>query len=241
MNDGSNLLQAKGLTMRFGGVIAVDNVDFAVRYGELRCLIGPNGAGKSTFFKMLSGQLKPTSGDVLLKGNSIVGLPTARIASLGVGIKTQVPSVFDGMTVRESVHLAAGRTLTSLLARKRATETLERMRIAHLEKRVVGELAHGQRQIVELAMVVAPQPDLILLDEPAAGMTGDEVAHLANVIVDLARSGAVIVVEHDMKFIRRIAKVVTVFSQGKVLSEGPVADVLADQRVRDVYLGREAT
>jgi branched-chain amino acid transport system ATP-binding protein len=241
MNEGSNLLQAKGLTMRFGGVVAVDNVDFAVRYGELRCLIGPNGAGKSTFFKMLSGQLKPTSGDVLLKGNSIVGLPTARIASLGVGIKTQVPSVFDGMTVRESVHLAAGRTLTSLLARKRTTETLERMRIAHLEKRLVGELAHGQRQIVELAMVVAPQPDLILLDEPAAGMTGDEVAHLASVIVDLACSSAVIVVEHDMKFIRRIAKVVTVFSQGKVLSEGPAADVLADQRVRDVYLGREAS
>jgi len=241
MNDGGNLLQAKGLTKRFGGVVAVDNVDFAVRYGELRCLIGPNGAGKSTFFKMLSGQLKPTSGDVLLKGNSIVGLPTARIASLGVGIKTQVPSVFDGMTVRESVYLAAGRTLTSLLARKRTTETLEQMRISHLAKRLVGELAHGQRQIVELAMVVAPQPDLILLDEPAAGMTGDEVSHLANVIIDLARSGAVIVVEHDMKFIRRIAKVVTVFSQGKVLSEGPAADVLADQRVRDVYLGREAS
>lgn len=238
MNDGSHVMQAKGLTMRFGGVVAVDNVDFAVRYGELRCLIGPNGAGKSTFFKMLSGQLKPTAGDVLLKGSSIVGLPTARIASLGVGIKTQVPSVFDGMTVRESVHLAAGRTLTSSLARKRTTETLERMRIAHLENRFVGELAHGQRQIVELSMVVAPQPELILLDEPAAGMTGDEVAHLADVIVDLARSGAVIVVEHDMKFIRRIAKVVTVFSEGRVLSEGPVADVLADQRVRDVYLGR---
>lgn len=241
MSDGGNLLQAKGLTMRFGGVVAVDNVDFAVRYGELRCLIGPNGAGKSTFFKMLSGQLKPTSGDVLIRGSSIVGLPAARIARLGVGIKTQVPSVFDGMTVRQSVFLAAGRALPPQLAGKRTAETLECMRIAHLEKRTVGELAHGQRQIVELAMVVAPQPDLILLDEPAAGMTGDEVAHLANVIVDLARSSAVIVVEHDMKFIRRIAKVVTVFSQGRVLSEGPAADVLADQRVRDVYLGRAAS
>lgn len=240
MSD-SNLLVAKSLTMRFGGVVAVDNVDFTVRYGELRCLIGPNGAGKSTFFKMLSGQLRPSSGDVVLKGKSIVGLPAARIASYGVGIKTQVPSVFDGMTVGDSVLLAAGRTLTTMLARKRATETLERMRIPHLEKRMVGELAHGQRQIVELAMVVAPQPDLILLDEPAAGMTGDEVVHLANVIVDLAQFGSVIVVEHDMKFIRRIAKVVTVFSQGKVLAEGPVADVLADQRVRDVYLGRQTT
>jgi branched-chain amino acid transport system ATP-binding protein len=241
MNDSGNLLQASGLTMRFGGVVAVDHVDFTLRYGELRCLIGPNGAGKSTFFKMLSGQLKPTSGKVLLKGRSIAGMPAARIASLGVGIKTQVPSVFDGMTVGDSVYLAAGRTLTALLARKRSAETLERLRIAHLEKRIVGELSHGQRQIVELAMVVAPQPDLILLDEPAAGMTGDEVTHLANVIVDLAYSNSVIVVEHDMKFIRRIAKVVTVFSQGKVLAEGPAAEVLADQRVRDVYLGREAS
>ena len=239
MTGTGDILQAKGLTMRYGGVVAVDKVDFTIRHGELRCLIGPNGAGKSTFFKMLSGQIRPSSGEVLFKGRSIVGLPTARIASLGVGIKTQVPSVFDGLTVRSGVLLAASRVLPPVLARERLDQTLERMRIAHLRNRVVGELAHGQRQIVELAMVIAPQPDLILLDEPAAGMTGDEVSHLADVIVDFARSGSVIVVEHDMQFIRSIAKTVTVFNQGRILAEGPAIDVLSDERVRDAYLGRE--
>jgi ABC-type uncharacterized transport system ATPase subunit len=157
-----------------------------------------------------------------------------------MGIKTQVPSVFDGMTVYQSVLLAAGRVLTPSLSRKRTDEALDRMRIANLAERRVGELAHGQRQLVEIAMVVAPQPDLILLDEPAAGMTGDEASHLADVIVDLARSSSVIVVEHDMKFIRRIAKIITVFCRGKVLSEGPAAEVLSDERVKDVYLGRRA-
>lgn len=239
--DTDKLIVASGLSMRFGGVVAVDDVDFSLGYGELRCLIGPNGAGKSTFFKMLSGQLRPSSGDVRLKGTSIVGLPAARIAALGMGIKTQIPSVFDGLTVRQGVLLAAGRVLPPALARKRTSETLERMRIAHLAERSVGELAHGQRQLVEIAMVVAPQPDLILLDEPAAGMTGEETSHLADTIVELSRSSSVIVVEHDMKFIRRIARIITVFCRGKVLAEGPAADVLEDERVRDVYLGKRVS
>ncbi|MDQ0394334.1 ABC transporter ATP-binding protein [Labrys monachus] len=234
------LIEARNLTMRFGGVTAVDGVDLSVRYGELRCLIGPNGAGKSTFFKMLSGQLRPSSGDVLLKGRSIVGMPASRIARLGLGLKTQVPSVFAGLSVGKGVGLAAGRTLPPSLARQRAAATLERMGIAHLRDRLVGELAHGQRQLVELAMVVAPQPDLVLLDEPAAGMTGEEVERLADLVVELTRSGAVIIVEHDMQFIQRIARIVTVFNRGKVLVEGPADAVLSDARVRDVYLGREA-
>jgi ABC-type uncharacterized transport system ATPase subunit len=234
------LLEASGLTMRFGGVVAVDNVDFKLRYGELRCLIGPNGAGKSTFFKMLCGQLKPSAGDVRLKGRSLVGLPAARIARLGMGIKTQVPSVFDGLTVEESVQLAADRVLPPRLARERTKATLERIGIADLRSRLVGKLAHGQRQLVELAMVIAPEPDLIILDEPAAGMTGDEVGQLGDLVVELARSSSVIVVEHDMQFIRRIARTVTVFNRGRVLVEGPAESVMEDQRVRDVYLGKDA-
>jgi branched-chain amino acid transport system ATP-binding protein len=234
------LLEATGLTMRFGGVVAVDNVDFKLRYGELRCLIGPNGAGKSTFFKMLSGQLKPSSGDVRLKGQSLVGLPASRIARLGMGIKTQVPSVFDGLTVEESVQLSADRVLPPRLARERMKATLERIGIGDLRSRLVGKLAHGQRQLVELAMVIAPEPDLIILDEPAAGMTGDEVGQLGDLVVELARSSSVIVVEHDMQFIRRIARTVTVFNRGQVLVEGPAAAVMEDQRVRDVYLGKDA-
>jgi branched-chain amino acid transport system ATP-binding protein len=234
------ILQARGLTMRFGGVTAVDGVDLDVRHGELRCLIGPNGAGKSTFFKMLSGQLRPSSGEVLFRGQTLAGLPASRIARLGIGIKTQVPSVFNGLSVIEGVRLAARRALPPNLARQRAEDTLERIGIARLRDRLVGELAHGQRQLVELAMVVAPQPDLVLLDEPAAGMTADEVARLAELVVELTRSGAVIIVEHDMQFIRRIARDVTVFNRGRVLADGPAAQVLSDQRVKDVYLGKEA-
>lgn len=235
----SLLLEANGLTMRFGGVVAVNGVDFRLRHGELRCLIGPNGAGKSTFFKMLSGQLRPSAGDVRLKGRSLVGLPAARIARLGMGIKTQVPSVFDGLSVVEGIRIATDRVLPPVLSKQRADEVMELIGIADLGDREVARLAHGQRQLVELAMVVAPQPDLILLDEPAAGMTGKEVERLGELVVDLARIGSVVVVEHDMTFIRRIARTVTVFNQGRVLAEGPADEVLADQRVRDVYLGRD--
>ncbi len=238
MND-ALLLEASGLTMRFGGVVAVNGVDFKLRHGELRCLIGPNGAGKSTFFKMLSGQLRPSAGDVRLKGQSLAGLPAARIARLGMGIKTQVPSVFDGLSVTESIRIATDRVLPPVLSKQRADEVMQLIGIADLGGREVARLAHGQRQLVELAMVVAPQPDLILLDEPAAGMTGKEVERLAELVVDLARVGSVIVVEHDMGFIRRIARTVTVFNQGRVLAEGPADEVLADQRVRDVYLGKD--
>lgn len=234
------LLETSGLTMRFGGVVAVENVDFKLRFGELRCLIGPNGTGKSTFFKMLCGQLRPSSGDVRLKGQSLLGLSAARIARLGMGIKTQVPSLFDGLTVGQSVQLAADRVLPPRLARERVERTLDRIGIAHLRAKLVGKLAHGQRQLVELAMVITPEPDLIILDEPAAGMTGDEVGQLGDLVVELARSSSVIVVEHDMQFIRRIARTVTVFNRGRVLAEGPANEVMRDQRVRDVYLGKDA-
>ncbi len=232
------ILEACGLTARFGGVVAVNSVDFKINAGELHCLIGPNGAGKSTFFKMLSGQLKPTSGSVFLNGGSLAGLTPAQIARRGMGIKTQVPSVFDGLTVRQSVRLAADRVLPPLLAKQRVEGTLKRAGITHLADKRVGELAHGQRQIVELSMVLATSPDVILLDEPAAGMTSDEVLWLSDLIVELARASAVIVVEHDIPFIRRIAKMVTVFNQGTVFAQGPVREVLADRRVQDVYLGR---
>ncbi|MDS9469652.1 ABC transporter ATP-binding protein [Paracoccus sp. MBLB3053] len=236
---GNYLLEARNLTMRFGGVVAVRDVSLSLREGELHCLIGPNGAGKSTFFRMLSGQHRPSSGEVLFNGRSIIGQGSARIARAGMGIKTQVPSVFNSMTVRENVMLAASRELSSVLAKKRCDEVMERIGIGHLAAAKVGILAHGQRQLVELATVIAPSPSLILLDEPAAGMTGDEVDRLGDLLIELARSCSVIVVEHDMAFIRRIARSITVFNQGSVLIEGPADQVLSDQRVRDVYLGKE--
>jgi branched-chain amino acid transport system ATP-binding protein/urea transport system ATP-binding protein len=235
------LLATEHLTMRFGGVVAVDDVSLQVADGELRCLIGPNGAGKSTLFKCLTGQLKPSAGRILWRGRDITGFESFEIARLGVGIKTQVPSLFDGLTVLESVRLALRRQARERSARSQALATLERLGIADLAPRVVALLAHGQRQLVELAMVVAPQPDLIILDEPTAGMSAEETARAARAIRDLNRTHAIIVVEHDMQFIRAIAKTVTVLHQGRVLVEDDVTRVLADRRVKDVYLGKADT
>ena len=233
------LLQTRDLTMRFGGVVAVSEVDFTLRELELRCLIGPNGAGKSTFFKMLTGQLKPSTGAIAFRGAPIAGDEPHAIARRGIGIKTQVPNVFDGLSVREHVWLAARRQHLDRKARDVADEVLARIRMTDLADAQVGRLSHGQRQWVEIGMVIAGDPELILLDEPAAGMTHDEVLRTAEIIRDINRTKALIVVEHDMQFIRMIAKTVTVFNQGRVLVEAGVDQVLADQRVRDVYLGKK--
>jgi branched-chain amino acid transport system ATP-binding protein len=232
------LLVTEGLTMRFGGVTAVDGVTLTVNEGELRCLIGPNGAGKSTFFKCLTGQLRPSAGRISWRGRDITGADGFVIARLGVGIKTQVPSLFDGLTVQESVVLAVRRQHGEGVSRSRARAALERLGIAELASRRVGLLAHGQRQLVELAMVVAPEPDLIILDEPTAGMSAEETRRTADLIRELNRSHAIVVVEHDMQFIRSIAKIVTVFHQGRVLTEAAAECVFTDPRVREVYLGK---
>jgi branched-chain amino acid transport system ATP-binding protein/urea transport system ATP-binding protein len=232
------LLSTCDLSMRFGGVTAVDNVTLSVNEGELRCLIGPNGAGKSTFFKCLTGQLKPSTGRIFWRGRDITGLDSFAIARLGVGIKTQVPSLFDGLTVFEGVVLAVRRLHGEAEARRRATAALERLGIGALAGRRVGMLAHGQRQLVELAMVVAPEPDLIILDEPTAGMSAEETRRTADLILELNRNHAIVVVEHDMQFIRSIARIVTVFHHGRVLTEDAAEHVFADPRVREVYLGK---
>jgi ABC-type uncharacterized transport system ATPase subunit len=234
------LLATEGLTMRFGGVVAVDHVSLAIAAGELRCLIGPNGAGKSTFFKCLTGQLTPTSGRIFWRGRDITGLDAFAVARLGIGIKTQVPSLFDGLTVAESVALGVRRLRGERESRRLAELALERLSIASLARRRVGLLAHGQRQLVELAMVVAPEPDLIILDEPTAGMSGEETNRTAGLIRELNERHAIVVVEHDMQFIRSIATRVTVFHQGRVLLDDSADRVFADPRVRDVYLGRAA-
>lgn len=232
------LLSTEGLTMRFGGVVAVDDVTLSIAERELRCLIGPNGAGKSTFFRCLTGQYRPTSGRILWRGRDITGLDSHAIARLGVGIKTQVPSLFDGLTAMEGVTLAVRRRHGERESRRRAAAALERLGIGALAERQVGLLAHGQRQLVELAMVVAPDPDLVILDEPTAGMSAEETAGTAALIREMSRDHAIVVVEHDMQFIRSIARTVTVFHQGRVLMEDTAGRVLSDPRVHDVYLGR---
>jgi ABC-type uncharacterized transport system ATPase subunit len=234
------LLRTSGLTMRFGGVTAVDSVDFTLHEVELRCLIGPNGAGKSTFFKMLTGQLIPTSGRITFRGHDTTGAQTHEVARLGIGIKTQVPNVFNGLSVFENVYVAAVRTNLPKRARTIVEEVLTRTGLTDLAFRTVGQLAHGQRQWVEIGTVLAQEPDLILLDEPAAGMTYEEVVRTSELIREINRAQALIVVEHDMQFIRMIAKTVTVFHQGRILLEDSVDAVLNNQAVRDVYLGKRA-
>jgi branched-chain amino acid transport system ATP-binding protein len=234
------LLQTRDLSMHFGGVKAVDNVNFTLAQGELRCLIGPNGAGKSTFFKMLTGQLEPSHGQVLFRGTDISHAHAHEIARMGIGIKTQVPSVFDGLTVRDNIWLAASRLHSGERARRLVDTMLERIGLAHAADRIVGQLAHGQRQWVELGLVLSTDPELILLDEPAAGMTHEEVQKTAELVREINRTKALIVVEHDMQFIRMIAKQVTVFNRGSILVEDAVENILRNPLVRDIYLGKQA-
>ena len=234
------LLATSGLTMRFGGVVAVDQVDFAVKAGELRCLIGPNGASKSTFFKRLTGQLRPTAGSVVFADQELRGATTHEIVRKGIGIKTQVPNLFDGLPARENIALSALQNHSKKRSEEITDQMLELIAITALANRDVGHLAHGERQLVELAMVLAGQPRLVLLDEPAAGMTAEERGRLANVLRELAGDMSLIVVEHDMQFIRDIATEITVLHRGRVFLEGDVAEIMAHREVQEIYLGKEA-
>jgi branched-chain amino acid transport system ATP-binding protein len=238
----SGVVETRDLTMRFGGVVAVNNVNFNLRERELRCLIGPNGAGKSTFFKCLTGQyqLNHSNGRVYIRGNDVTGWRAHQIVRLGVGIKTQVPSVMNGLTVEENLWLAARRIHGWEASPNTVQEIIEELQIADSARRLVGELSHGQRQLVEIGMVLAQRPWLVLLDEPAAGMTGDEVERLVKVIQRINKNASVIVVDHDMEFVRMLGSMVTVFHQGAVLREGACDDVLRDDKVREVYIGTRA-
>jgi len=230
------------LTMRFGGVTAVDRVNFTLAERELRCLIGPNGAGKSTFFKCLTGQYRLTSanGRVFIRGADVVGLRPHEIVRMGVGIKTQVPSVMNGLTVMENLWLAARRAHGWSRSTAEVQRVIEEVGLADIARRTVGELAHGQRQMVEIGIVLAQDPWLILLDEPAAGITGAEVEKLVALIRQINQNASVIVVDHDMEFVRMLGSRVTVFHQGAILVEGPANRILDDPVVREVYIGHRA-
>ena len=244
MNSGRNrrevIVETRNLSMHFGGVRAVEQVDFMLFDKELRCLIGPNGAGKSTFFKCLTGQLNPTSGEVIIRDQETTGAEPHEVAILGVGIKTQVPNVFDGLSVDENIWLSARRWHKSKRARTITSETVERLKLGDIRREMVGRLAHGQRQWVELGMVVAAEPWLVLLDEPAAGMTHEETARTAELIKEINTQAALIVVEHDMQFIRMISQQVTVFHEGQILMEDTMEAISKNKRAREVYLGNRA-
>ncbi len=232
------ILETRALEKRFGGVRAIAGVDFRLEPGELRCLIGPNGAGKSTFFKMVTGQIPPTSGSILFQGTDISRAEKHEIGRLGIGIKNQVPDVFNGVALRENLWLAARFAHGAAKAGTLADAMMERLELSSLANRPVGELSHGQRQWVEIGMVILRDPKIVLLDEPSAGMSIDETNRTAALIREVNRTATVVVVEHDMQFIRQIATKVTVFHQGSILAEDSFDRIMTDQRVRDVYLGR---
>lgn len=234
------VLETVGLTKRFGGVVASSNVNFSLKPNELRCLIGPNGAGKSTFFKCVTGLHTPSEGQVFMQGQETTGWHPHEIASLGVGIKTQVSNVMDGLTVFENIWMAGRRFMSAKEAAQKAHDVIDRLALGPIAKSELGRLAHGERQRVELGLVVVADPWLVLLDEPAAGMTAEDVDRMSAIIHELTRTSAVVIVEHDMQFIRSIASTVTVFHQGTVLMEDHVDVVMSDPTVRNVYLGKKA-
>jgi branched-chain amino acid transport system ATP-binding protein len=233
------LIETKNLNVRFGGVHATKDVNFSLAEQELRCVIGPNGAGKSTFFKLLTGQVKPTSGEILFRGQDIAKMQPHDPARLGIGIKTQVPNLFNGMTAWENVWISARRLNTPLQADRITEKMLARVGMLEYAESPVGLLAHGQRQWVELAIVIAGDPPLILLDEPVAGMSDAEVDKTADLILEINRSHAVVVVEHDMAFIRKIAKKVTVLHQGAIIREDTPDQIMNDPFVKQIYLGKK--
>jgi branched-chain amino acid transport system ATP-binding protein len=238
----TGVVETRELSMRFGGVVAVNNVSFSLRERELRCLIGPNGAGKTTFFRCLTGQHRLThaNGGVYIRGNDVVGWRPYQIVRLGVGIKTQVPSVMNGLTALENLWLSARRVHGWAGSKGAVDEVVAELQLGSIAGHRVGELSHGQRQMVEIGIVLVQRPWLVLLDEPAAGMTGGEVERLVNVIRRINQVASVMVVDHDMEFVRMLGARITVFHQGAILMEGSPDAVLNDDRVREVYIGNRA-
>lgn len=239
------LLEVRDLEVVFDGFRAIDNLDFYLDEGELRFLIGPNGAGKTTLIDAITGLTKPTSGSVLFSGSELVGRREFEIARLGVARTFQTATIFEELTVRENVDLAANfRTpLRSLLRRPRGpaagvVAALETVGLEGLAASPAGVLSHGQRQWLELAMVVVQNPRLLLLDEPVAGMTREERVRTGELLGEMARDRTILVVEHDMDFLRRFASTVTVMHEGARLCEGPLAEVQGNPAVQEVYLGR---
>lgn len=241
------ILKIDDLKVNFDGFWALSGVSLEVAKGELRVLIGPNGAGKSTLFDIVSGKTRASQGRVWFKDKDITGWSEERIAREGIGRKFQAPTVFTSLSVLENLEIANTKSFRirgNLFARVtglkngRYDEVLARFGLSDVAHSQAGLLSHGQMQWLELAMTVIQDPDLLLLDEPTAGMTASETEQTSNIIKDLRQDHTVVVVEHDMDFVRRIGEVITVLHQGCVLAEGSAADIEANQDVKEAYLGR---
>ncbi|MBC8134162.1 MAG: urea ABC transporter ATP-binding protein UrtD, partial [Deltaproteobacteria bacterium] len=239
------MLWVEELTVSFDGFKAIDDVTLLLEHGELRCIIGPNGAGKTTLMDVITGKTRPDKGAVYLENrhNDLTELSECRIAELGIGRKFQRPTVFPQHTVYENCELAlAGnrgvfRTLFARLSRaqiERIDQVLETIGLTNFRDRPAGLLAHGHKQWLEIGMLLALDPKVLLIDEPVAGMTQPEMERTAELMQTLAGERTVVVVEHDMEFVRSIARKVTVLHEGRILAEGPMTDIQRDPRVIEV-------
>lgn len=238
------LLQTIDLRKDFGGLAAVDGVDFSLEAGSLHALVGPNGCGKSTLFNLISGALAPSGGRVFFDGAEITGLPPHDIARRGIGRKFQVPAVFDALSVAQNLAVPAWARDRLSYWRAAGTDApmamLEQVGLAGKRDLPAGELSHGERQWLEIAMLLASRARLLLLDEPTAGMTMTETAATAELIGRLAAAGdlTVLVIEHDMAFLQDLGCPVTVMAKGRILRSGDYATIRADAEVRALYFGR---
>jgi urea transport system ATP-binding protein len=242
------ILYLEDITVSFAGFRALNKLSLTIERGELRCIIGPNGAGKTTMMDVITGKTRPDSGTAFFGQTfDLTKLPETEIAHLGIGRKFQKPTVFESHTVFENLELAMKadkRVKPTLFARLTHAQqdaiarTLTTINLEGLEHRLAGSLSHGQKQWLEIGMLLMQKPELILLDEPVAGMTDAETERTAELILELEGSHSLVVVEHDMDFISKIARKVTVLHEGSVLAEGSMAQVQSDEKVIEVYLGR---
>ena len=242
------LLNLKDVSVSFEGFLALNNLNLTLSKGELRAVIGPNGAGKTTFHDVITGKVKPTKGDVFFKGKSLVGKKEHKIARIGVGRKFQSPRVFENLTVQENLEISVSQysSTIKLIANKPSENKLKEikklMKIVNLSSQSeikAGSLSHGQKQWLEIAMLLGQKPALMLIDEPVAGLTDEETDLTADLLKSLSGENTVLVIDHDMEFIRRLESNVTVLNQGSVLCEGSMDEIQTDPKVIEVYLGKQ--
>lgn len=245
----SQLLEVSGISVSFDGFKAINNLSFSIGSAEMRAIIGPNGAGKTTFMDIVTGKTKPDEGSVLWGdlSRNLIGMNEAKIARIGIGRKFQRPTVFEDQSVFDNLMIAVRNDrspIAVLFFRPKATDIAKVYELADTIgltdelPRKSGELSHGQKQWLEIGMLLAQDPKLLLVDEPAAGMTLGEREHTTDILKEAAKTRAVVVIEHDMEFIRRLDCKVTVLHEGSVLAEGSLDHVTKNQGVIDVYLGR---
>ncbi|MDF3070113.1 MAG: urea transporter, ATP-binding protein UrtD [Polyangiaceae bacterium] len=246
MSSAFQTLTVQQLSVSFDGFKAIDNLDLVLGKNELRVIIGPNGAGKTTLLDLICGKTRATSGTINFKGNELTEMREHEIVRAGVGRKFQTPSIYENLSVYENLEVSfpRGRTAFGALWFKRTKDVEERVQQVAAEVMLTDKLqqqaallSHGQKQWLEIGMLLMQDPELLMLDEPVAGMTVSEREQTADLLNRIAKNRAVIVIEHDMEFVRKIAKTVTVLHQGKVLAEGSMDKVQSDEKVIEVYLG----